>query len=128
MLFYLYDYFVAADFVGVASGPELGAAMISGDITVSGNIPNNQIGLINAGFDVVAINEIVSSQFFDILVGADTIVAVARHNTTPAAMVVSSPTPASAPVTSACTSVPPPPPQLLVQQRHVPTVSVFVLW
>lgn len=62
---------INADFVGVASGPELGAAMISGDITVSGNIPNNQIGLINAGFDVVAINEIVSSQFFDILVGAD---------------------------------------------------------
>lgn len=59
---------VNATFVGVANGPELGAAMISGDITTAGNIPNNQIGLIRAGFDVVAIHEIVSAQFFDIVV------------------------------------------------------------
>lgn len=62
---------INATFVGVANGPELGAAMISGEITTSGNIPNNQIGLINAGFDVVAVHEIVSSQFFDILVGSN---------------------------------------------------------
>lgn len=57
--------------VGVAAGPELGAAMISGDINVAGNIPNNQIGLISAGFDVVAFHEIYSANFFDILVGSD---------------------------------------------------------
>lgn len=63
---------VNATFVGVANGPELGAAMISGDITTAGNIPNNQIGLIRAGFDVVAIHEIVKAQFFDILVKTGT--------------------------------------------------------
>lgn len=62
---------IIASPVGVVTGPEMGAAMISGDITIAGNIPNNQIGLINAGFDVVAINEIVSSQFFDILVSSN---------------------------------------------------------
>lgn len=56
--------------VGVAAGPELGAAMISGDINVAGNIPNNQIGLITAGFDVVAFHEIFSANFFDILVSS----------------------------------------------------------
>ena len=63
---------VNATFVGVANGPELGAAMISGDITTAGNIPNNQIGLIRAGFDVVAVHEIVSAQFFDIVVKTGT--------------------------------------------------------
>ncbi len=54
--------------VQVAAGPEMGAAMIGGDIAFAGNIPNNQITLIEAGFDVVGVAQQVSEQFFDIAV------------------------------------------------------------
>jgi NitT/TauT family transport system substrate-binding protein len=56
--------------VQVAAGPEMGAAMIGGDISFAGNIPNNQITLIEAGFDVVGVAQQVGSQFFDIAVSS----------------------------------------------------------
>ena len=57
--------------VQVTAGPEMGAAQISGDIAFAGAIPNNQITLIEAGFDVVAVAQQVGSQFFDIAVRSD---------------------------------------------------------
>jgi ABC-type nitrate/sulfonate/bicarbonate transport system substrate-binding protein len=56
--------------VQVAAGPEMGAAMIGGDITFAGNIPNNQITLKDAGFDVVGVAQQVGSQFFDLAVSS----------------------------------------------------------
>ena len=56
--------------VQVAAGPEMGAAMIGGDITYAGNIPNNQITLKDAGFDVVGVAQQVGSQFFDLAVSS----------------------------------------------------------
>jgi ABC-type nitrate/sulfonate/bicarbonate transport system substrate-binding protein len=56
--------------VQVAAGPDMGAAMIGGDIAFAGNIPNNQITLIEAGFDVVGVAQQVSNQFFDIAVAS----------------------------------------------------------
>ncbi len=56
--------------VQVQAGPEMGAAMIGGDIQFAGNIPNNQITLIEAGFDVVGVAQQVSNQFFDIAVSS----------------------------------------------------------
>lgn len=61
---------LAVEPVQVAAGPDMGAAQIAGDITFAGNIPNNQIGLIEAGFDVVAVGQQVGNQFFDILVSS----------------------------------------------------------
>lgn len=58
------------EFVAVAAGPEMAAAQIAGEINFAGNIPNNMLGLINAGFDVVAVGQQVSAQFFDLVVSS----------------------------------------------------------
>jgi NitT/TauT family transport system substrate-binding protein len=54
--------------VQVQAGPDMGAAMIGGQIAFAGNIPNNQITLMEAGFNVVGVAQQVSNQFFDIAV------------------------------------------------------------
>ena len=64
------DHGLEVEAVQVAAGPEMGAAMIGGDIAFAGNIPNNQITLIEAGFDVVGVAQQVSNQFFDIAVAS----------------------------------------------------------
>jgi NitT/TauT family transport system substrate-binding protein len=68
---FLADHGLEVEPVQVSAGPEMGAAMISGDIIFAGAIPNNQITLIEAGFDVVAVAQQVGSQFFDIAVASD---------------------------------------------------------
>ena len=64
------DHGLEVEAVQVAAGPDMGAAMIGGDIAFAGNIPNNQITLIEAGFDVVGVAQQVSNQFFDIAVAS----------------------------------------------------------
>jgi NitT/TauT family transport system substrate-binding protein len=64
------DHGLEVEAVQVAAGPDMGAAMIGGDIAFAGNIPNNQITLIEAGFDVVGVAQQVGNQFFDIAVGS----------------------------------------------------------
>jgi NitT/TauT family transport system substrate-binding protein len=62
------DHGLEVEAVQVAAGPEMGAAMIGGEIAFAGNIPNNQITLIESGFDVVGVAQQVGNQFFDIAV------------------------------------------------------------
>jgi NitT/TauT family transport system substrate-binding protein len=57
--------------VQVAAGPEMGAAMIAGEIQFAANIPNNQIILIDAGLDVVGVAQQIGNQAFDIAVASD---------------------------------------------------------
>ena len=64
------DHGLDVEAVQVTARPEMGAAMIGGDIIFAGAIPNNQITLIEAGFDVVAVAQQVSNQFFDIAVAS----------------------------------------------------------
>ena len=60
---------ITGEFVQCASGPANAAALISRQVEVVGNTPDNMLGIRNADFDVVMFAQAVDTHFFDIIVG-----------------------------------------------------------
>ena len=56
------------DFVACHSGPAQAAALVSGQVDIALNTPDNMLGIRNADFDVVMFAQIVDNHFFDIVV------------------------------------------------------------
>ncbi len=56
------------DFVACHSGPAQAAALVSGQVDIALNTPENMMGIRNADFDVVMFAQIVDNHFFDIVV------------------------------------------------------------
>ena len=56
------------EFVACLSGPAQAAALVSNQVDIALNTPDNMLGLRNAEFDVVMFAQIVDTHFFDIVV------------------------------------------------------------
>ena len=56
------------EFVACLSGPAQAAALVSNQVDIALNTPDNMLGLRNADFDVVMFAQIVDTHFFDIVV------------------------------------------------------------
>ncbi|MDE0115842.1 MAG: ABC transporter substrate-binding protein [bacterium] len=56
------------DFVACHSGPAQAAALVSGQVDIALNTPDNMLGIRNADFDVVMFAQAVDNHFFDIVV------------------------------------------------------------
>ncbi|WP_419919276.1 ABC transporter substrate-binding protein [Candidatus Poriferisocius sp.] len=65
---FLADRGIQGEFVSCLSGPAQAAALISGQVDVALNTPDNMLGIRNADFDVVMFAQIVDRHFFDIVV------------------------------------------------------------
>ena len=61
---------INGEFIQCPSGPANAAALISGQVDVVGNTPDNMLGIRNADFDVVMFGQAVDTHFFDIIVGS----------------------------------------------------------
>ena len=59
---------INGEFIQCPSGPANAAALISGQVDVVGNTPDNMLGIRNADFDVVMFGQAVDTHFFDIIV------------------------------------------------------------
>ena len=59
---------IEGEFVACLSGPAQAAALISGQVDVALNTPDNMLGIRNADFDVVMFAQVVDLHFFDIVV------------------------------------------------------------
>ncbi len=56
------------DFVACHSGAAQAAALVSGQVDIALNTPDNMLGIRNADFDVVMFAQVVDNHFFDIVV------------------------------------------------------------
>ncbi len=56
------------EFVACLSGPAQAAALVSRQVDIALNTPDNMLGIRNADFDVVMFAQIVDTHFFDIVV------------------------------------------------------------
>ena len=56
------------EFVACLSGPAQAAALVSSQVDIALNTPDNMLGIRNADFDVVMFAQIVDTHFFDIVV------------------------------------------------------------
>ena len=56
------------EFVACLSGPAQAAALVSQQVDIALNTPDNMLGIRNADFDVVMFAQIVDTHFFDIVV------------------------------------------------------------
>ncbi len=56
------------DFVACLSGPAQAASLVSGQVDIALNTPDNMLGIRNADFDVVMFAQVVDNHFFDIVV------------------------------------------------------------
>ncbi len=65
---FLSDRGVDGQFVACHSGPAQAAALVSGQVDIALNTPDNMLGIRNADFDVVMFAQIVDTHFFDIVV------------------------------------------------------------
>ena len=59
---------INGEFIQCPSGPANAAALISRQVDVVGNTPDNMLGIRNADFDVVMFAQAVDNHFFDIIV------------------------------------------------------------
>ncbi|MEM7094466.1 MAG: ABC transporter substrate-binding protein [Actinomycetota bacterium] len=59
---------ITGEFIQCPSGPANAAALISRQVDVVGNTPDNMLGIRNADFDVVMFAQAVDTHFFDIIV------------------------------------------------------------
>ena len=68
---FLADRGITGEFIQCPSGPANAAALISGQVDVVGNTPDNMLGIRNADFDVVMFAQAVDKHFFDIIVSSN---------------------------------------------------------
>ncbi|MXV89221.1 MAG: ABC transporter substrate-binding protein [Acidimicrobiia bacterium] len=65
---FLSDRGTEIEFVACLSGPAQAAALVSRQVDIALNTPDNMLGIRNADFDVVMFAQIVDTHFFDIVV------------------------------------------------------------
>lgn len=68
---FLGDRGITGEFIQCPSGPANAAALISRQVDIVGNTPDNMLGIRNADFDVVMFGQVVDTHFFDIVVSND---------------------------------------------------------
>ena len=61
---------ITGEFVQCPSGPANAAALISRQVDVVGNTPDNMLGIRNADFDVVMFGQAVDTHFFDVVINS----------------------------------------------------------
>ncbi len=59
---------ITGEFIQCPSGPANAAALISRQVDIVGNTPDNMLGIRNADFDVVMFGQAIDTHFFDIIV------------------------------------------------------------